>query len=123
MSIPSRQEFEAQIVAKAWKDEAFKQALLNDPRAAIEQEFGQALPPDVTIKVVEETPTTLYLILPMNADTYGSEELTTAELDSVAGGVGSLASGTLTADNKGRPSTSNCVCSSTGNPYICLPST
>ena len=35
MSIPTRQEFEAQIVARAWKDEAFDQALLDDPRAAI----------------------------------------------------------------------------------------
>ena len=120
MSIPSRQEFEAQIVAKAWKDEAFKQALLNDPRAAIEQEFGQALPPDVAIKVVEETPSTLYLILPANADAYGLEELTTAELDSVAGGVGSVGGDIVTAPRlPSRPSTASCVCPSTGNPYVC----
>ena len=33
MSDPSRIELEAQIIAKAWKDAAFKQRLLADPKA------------------------------------------------------------------------------------------
>ena len=89
----SRSEFEAQIVAKAWQDEAYRKELLADPKAVLEREL-QAIAPDaklpahVNVKVVEEDPSTVYLVLPVNPKTIEeNRELSVEELESVAGGV------------------------------------
>lgn len=79
----TRQEIEEKIIARAWQDESFKQKLLSSPRAAFEKE-GIDLPSSIDINVVEETPTTLYFVLPVNPDL--TEELSDAELEAVAGG-------------------------------------
>jgi hypothetical protein len=89
MSDPSRIELEAQIIAKAWKDAAFKQRLLADPKAVYAEILGQTLADNLEIKIVEETPTTLYLVLPENPDASG--ELSDEELDTVAGGLAGAA--------------------------------
>jgi hypothetical protein len=39
-----RQELEAELIAKAWKDEAFKQELISNPKAVYAREIGQELP-------------------------------------------------------------------------------
>ena len=49
-------DFEARLVLKAWQDEAFRQALLRDPKAVLERETGTKLPDRVQVKVLEETP-------------------------------------------------------------------
>jgi len=59
----------AQLIARAWKDEAFKEELLRDPTAVVERELRRLepdarLPEQVEIHVLEETPTTRYLVLP-----------------------------------------------------------
>lgn len=59
-----RQNFVVKVIARSLKDEAFKQALLSNPRETLDREFGQALSPRVEIRVVEETPTLMYLVLP-----------------------------------------------------------
>jgi hypothetical protein len=51
------------VVAKAWADDAFKAALIADPRATLAQE-GIALPAGLTLKVLENTADTLHVILP-----------------------------------------------------------
>ena len=51
------------VVAKAWADDAFKAALIADPRATLAQE-GIALPEGLTLKVLENTADTLHVILP-----------------------------------------------------------
>ncbi len=86
---PTRQELEAQIIAKAWQDEAFKQELVSNPKATVIRELGLENAPDnLDIKVIEENPTTLYIVLPMkpNVDVAGGE-LSEQELETVAGGV------------------------------------
>ena len=80
----ARKDKEAEIIAKALKDAAFKQELLSNPKAAIEREVGQTLPPNIEIQVVEETPTTLYLVLPSTSTV--PRELSDQQLESVAGG-------------------------------------
>ncbi len=40
----TRKDFEIKLIAKAWTDEAFRQQLLSNPQAVVEQEFGEALP-------------------------------------------------------------------------------
>src|SRR5262245_4516948 len=59
----------AQVIARAWKDEAYKPELLNDPKGVLGRELariapGATLPEQVQIHVLEETPTTRYLVLP-----------------------------------------------------------
>ena len=53
------------LIARAWEDEAFKQALLAEPKATIEQALGVALPPELRIYVHEQTATEVHLVLPM----------------------------------------------------------
>ncbi len=64
-----RRELERQLIARALRDEAFRQQLIADPRAALEAELARLqleirLPETLRVKVLEEDPDTLYLILP-----------------------------------------------------------
>ena len=80
------ESIESTIVARALKDEAFKQALLSNSavaKAEIENELGEALPEGFSINVVQETPNTAYIVLPY---TPSNESLTEEQLESVAGG-------------------------------------
>jgi hypothetical protein len=82
----SRQEIEAHLVAKAWKNESFKQELLNNPKSVIAQEFGVEIPKQLNIEVMEEDANTLFITLPMRPDLSGLE-LSDQELEAVAGGL------------------------------------
>lgn len=75
----SRAELEALAIAKAREDASFKEYLLNDPKAALEQEGGQALPANVEIRVLEENKNTLYIVLPFQGTEPG--ELPSASQD------------------------------------------
>ena len=46
-------EMRERLIAKADADEAFRARLLSDPRAAVNEELGLAIPPGFTIKVHE----------------------------------------------------------------------
>ena len=76
-----RTELEARLIARAWQDEAFKQQLLHDPRAAITAETGGSVPEGIEVRVVEETATVRYLVLPHN-----TTQLSDEQLDLTAGG-------------------------------------
>ncbi|MFZ4441659.1 MAG: NHLP leader peptide family RiPP precursor [Syntrophales bacterium] len=52
------------MIAKAWSDESFKERLLTDSRAVLEAE-GISVPPGVDVKVVEQTDSQIYMIIPM----------------------------------------------------------
>ncbi|MEY2833407.1 MAG: hypothetical protein RLZZ574_2666, partial [Cyanobacteriota bacterium] len=82
----TRNELEARVIAKAWQDETFKQELLSNPKAIFSEELGQSLPDEVEIRIIEENPTTLYLILPMKPMVADGEELSEEQLQAVAGG-------------------------------------
>ena len=56
----------AKLIAKAWSDEAFKERLLTDSRAVLEAE-GISVPPGVDIKVVEQTDTQFFMVIPPKA--------------------------------------------------------
>ena len=77
-----------QIIARAMKDEAFRQELLSNPQAAIEHALGISVPQDVTIQVYQDTPTTLHLVLPMRAPSAAWVELSDAELEQASGSIG-----------------------------------
>ena len=82
-----RTEVERRIIQKSLQDEAFRQRLLENPKAAEEQELGVRLPAEVRVAAVEETPDTIYLVLP-STPMVGRESgaLSDRELESVAGG-------------------------------------
>jgi hypothetical protein len=77
---------ELQLIEKAWKDDAFRQALRTDPRGAVESALGSKLPAGLQVKVVAESADTFYLVLPANPDRAPAGELTDQQLDAVAGG-------------------------------------
>lgn len=83
----ARQAFENQILTKAIKDEAFRQSLIDDPRAALESQFGITVPEGVNVKVLEETSSYYYIVLPPSGET-PSREVSEPELQNVALGSG-----------------------------------
>ena len=82
----TRRDFELQLIEKAWKEDAFRQALLTDPRGAVEKALGGKLPAGLQVKLVEETADTFYLVLPPNPDRAPSGQLSDQQLEAVAGG-------------------------------------
>jgi hypothetical protein len=82
----SRAEMERRLIQRSLEDEAFRQRLLDDPRAIIEQELGSRLPESVEVRVVEESADTIYLVLPSASPVGQGGELSDQELDAVAGG-------------------------------------
>ncbi|MEH1770604.1 NHLP leader peptide family RiPP precursor [Nostoc sp.] len=81
----TRQDIQARIIAKAWKDEAYKQELLTNPKAVIEREFGVEFPADVKVQVLEENPTSLYFVLRMSPLAI-AQDLSEEQLEAIAGG-------------------------------------
>ena len=69
------------IIARAWRDPAFKASVLADPHAAL-KEAGVDVPAGVTVKVVENTDTHVHLVLPPKP----SGELSDEALARVAAG-------------------------------------
>ena len=80
-------DLEAKLIEKAMADEAFKRELMSNPKTAIAKELGQEVPAVLEIEVLEQTPTKLYLVLPMSeSEASPSEELAEEQLEAVAGG-------------------------------------
>lgn len=71
------------LVAKAWNDPAFKQALLADPKAAASAALGVEFPASIKLTVFEQTDNPLYVVIP-----FRPPALSDADLDKVAGGTG-----------------------------------
>ncbi len=83
-----RAEMERTIVQRSIEDDAFRQRLLADPKAAVEEELGTRLPEGVRVEAVEESADTIYLVLPGTPMASGEGgELSDQELESVAGGA------------------------------------
>jgi hypothetical protein len=90
-------DLEAHLIARAWKDEAFRQELLSDPKAVVERELRRQhpdarLPEHVQLQVLEETPTTHYLVLPPKPTVESGEALSDTDLAQVAAAGGRLQS-------------------------------
>lgn len=79
-----RHEGEAKVVERAMQDSAFRAQLMSDPKTAVAAETGWIIPADVSIRVVEETADTFYLVIPFKA---GASELSDEELEDVSGGA------------------------------------
>jgi Nitrile hydratase, alpha chain len=75
-----------ELIERTWRDPAFKRRLLAEPKAVF-AEAGVPVPAGKTIKVLEETDTLGYFILPPAPD---KDSLTDAQLEAVAGASGHL---------------------------------
>lgn len=72
----------AELVAKAWSDEAFKTRLKADP-AAVLRSMGMQVPEGMQVEVLESTPQKTFVVIPPKP----TDELSDDDLEKVAGGV------------------------------------
>jgi hypothetical protein len=61
-----RQNIERRIVQRAWSDTEYKARLLADPKSALAEELGVELPERLEVRVVEERPDMLCIVLPVD---------------------------------------------------------
>jgi hypothetical protein len=80
-----RTVFQAQVIDRASKDQDFRQRLISDPKGTISKEFGVTIPGNISLNIVQDTPTAWYLVLPPVPAAVGSE-LSEEQLEAVAGG-------------------------------------
>lgn len=66
LNVRTRKDLEIHLISRALKDEAFKQDLLANPKAVVEKELGTKLPEGIEINILDETETTIYMVLPNN---------------------------------------------------------
>jgi hypothetical protein len=100
-----RAGMERKLVQRSVEDDAFRHRLLEDPKAAVEEELGTRLPEEVQVIAVEETQDTIYLVLPFSSPLGEVSELSDEELQTVAGGGDTFWGAT-------------CSCGSPG--YVCV---
>ncbi len=86
-TLQKRREFETDLIVKALEDDAFKQELLDNPKAVLERESGQNIPEGLEVKIIEEEANTITLLLPKKYEApQPTDELSDEALENVAGG-------------------------------------
>jgi hypothetical protein len=88
-----------EIIARAWKDEDFKQKLLSDPKKVF-GEAGISFPANLNVNVHVDTPDAVHIVIPRNP---AESELSDETLNAVSGGTGEL-----TCASGGNPCTLGC---------------
>ena len=81
-----RAEIEGRIIQRSLQDESYRRRLLEDPKAAVEEELGARLPEGVQVRAVEESAETIYLVLPSGSPVEEGGDLPDQDLEAVAGG-------------------------------------
>src|ERR1700694_2515809 len=104
MSEVTRSEITTLIGEFAAKDPEYRRALLANPKRVLEEQMQSKLPDSLHVKVVEETPDTIYLVAPYVAAAGG--ELSDTDLEKVAGGKGK-------SDSSGSDSSNTYTCNDT----------
>ena len=84
MTMKTRPELDAELIARVTDDEVFRTRLLENPKEVIQEATGIAIPEDFNIKVHEEDSTTAHIVLPPGG------QLTEGDLAAVAGGFGAF---------------------------------
>jgi hypothetical protein len=79
------------IITRVWKDEAFKQELLSNPKKTLTNEWGISIPGSFDLQVILENLNTLYLVLPSESPGSAWQSyLSNTELESVAHAEGEV---------------------------------
>lgn len=94
----SIEKLEENIVSNARKNTDYRKRLMDDPKGLLESQLGQPLPNNVKVSVLQESPTQVYIVLPYDAPTSGSE-LSDEDLENVAGGKAKMKNVTCTSGN------------------------
>ena len=79
----TRREIETEAIVRAWKDDAFRKKLVEDPKAAL-KELGYEVPDKLTVHTRQEEANEWTIVLPRTPSTMG--ELQESELLDIAGG-------------------------------------
>jgi hypothetical protein len=82
---PTRAEFDANVILKAWNDSEYAAALEADPRSTLDAEmavYSASLPASSTVTLLTEQSGECRVIIPRPA----SDELSDDDLEAVAGG-------------------------------------
>lgn len=87
---------QAQFMARVWSDPQFKQRLIGDPKSVL-QEQGVPVPEGMEIRVVENTESVFYLVLPPSP----AEQISDEQLEAVAGGSMQTAGSAATTGSLG----------------------
>ena len=86
--LEKQKAFEAELIIKSFEDETFRQDLVSDPKKVIEKETGKKIPEGIEIRVIEEEPNSVTIVLPGKlSDSETTEELSDDNLEKVAGGL------------------------------------
>jgi hypothetical protein len=80
-NIQTREEFEEMILKKADDDDNFSKAIVDNPKAALNDFLGISVPEKIKLFVHQEKNDEFHIILPEKI------ELTDKELDNVSGGT------------------------------------
>jgi len=76
----SRSQIEARLLQRAMQEPVFRQTLVQDPPTIWQQEFGDdPVLKDLQLQVLEETETSLYLVLPSQDEAFRQELLQTPQ--------------------------------------------
>lgn len=81
----AQSDAQRQIIDRAASDPEFRAELLANPKEAISRQLGIPLPANINVRVIEEQPGEVILVLPARAMQSGST-LSDADLEAVAGG-------------------------------------
>ena len=80
----NRADAEARIIGQAMSDANFRKKLLADPVQTL-RGAGVEVPDGVSVRVVEDTPTLVHVVLPAPV---GESEISDGDLDMVSAGCG-----------------------------------
>ena len=70
-----RAAFERRIIDRAQSDPAFRERLLEDPRGAIGELLGVELPERIEVRVIEERPDLMCVVLPVDLSGMGYDAI------------------------------------------------
>ncbi len=104
-ALKARDSIESKLVIKSWEDEQFRREFLADPKKVLAKEFGHEVPPNIDIRVVEETGNKICFVLPRKPAPPSADGVLSDEaLSAVAGGVTVVYQApTVEYDDKGTP--------------------
>jgi Nitrile hydratase, alpha chain len=78
----SDERLRARLTVKAWRDPEYRRALLENPKETVAKELGvRELPEELEVRVIEEPPHGLYMVLPAVPQDFDPRELGDSELD------------------------------------------